>query len=85
MTKQHFKPDSDDDEMKPLHRVIDIRLLAIWPIAALIHTVGNFTGHYQGFYAQSEPALYLQGLLIVMMVAASFVIVPALDNALENS
>ena len=72
------------DEITPLHRIIDMRLLAIWPIVATVHLLGNFTGHYEGLYAQTQGALYAQGVMIVVLFAAMMVLVPAVQRHAEE-
>jgi len=72
------------DNPTPLGQIIDLRLFAIWPLVAAVHVVGNFTGHYQGLYAQSDIALYAQGVMIVLLLAAMMVLVPSVQRHAEE-
>jgi len=74
-----------NNDATPLHRLIDLRLLALWPIVALVHVVGNLTGHYRGLQAQTEIGLYAQGVMIVLLLAALLVFVPAVRRQAEQS
>lgn len=44
--------------------------LAVYPVTVVVMTVGQFTGDYASWYAQTDAALQLQmALLVVMMVS----------------
>lgn len=45
-------------------------VFGVWPVVIALLNIGQFTGHYRGLYAQTEAALTLQIVMIVLMMAS---------------
>jgi len=52
------------------HTRYDLPWFAVVTVTILGHVVGNFTGDFQGQYAQSDVALWFQGLAVVSLLLA---------------
>lgn len=58
--------------------------LAVYPIAVVVMMVGNLTGDYQGYYAQTAVALQLQQVLVVLMIISPFIWIWGVDDPDER-
>lgn len=62
---------TEQDETEVMHRFRLFMGVAVITVAVL--TVGQFTGHYRGFYAQSDIALGIQAILIFALMASMLI------------
>jgi hypothetical protein len=73
-----------NNQPTPLTRYVDIRILAVWPIAITVIVIGNFTGDFRGLYPLTEAARYVSAGIIVVILAAFIAIAPALERYSEE-
>lgn len=73
-----------ESETRTLREKLTALPLAVYPLAVIVMTIGQFTGDYAGWYAQTDFALQLQTVFIVVMMVSPFIWYWGWDDAEER-